>query len=637
MMDTNVYDPGPEPEEKKKRSSGWLIGCGAGALVTLCVVVFVLVGGFAGILALFGGDPAGLEVVVTTPSSQVQVGEFFEVSIELSNAGTKNINVSEIRLPNNLLENAQITGINPSGTLGMDNDDQTAYEFDLLIAPTGKEIVVFSFEAIQPADISGSIEVSVGTKMASREMRVVISSEPVVIETEETEETEEPVLGEVIPYHSVVQIIAMVDIDGELVQGWWGSGTVVSEDGLILTNAHVVLSDRYYDVEDLMVAITVAQDMPPETMFYADILQVDANLDLAVIKVRSDLNGGPPNFEALQIDPVPLGSSDALGLGDELIIIGYPSIGGETITLTRGEVSGFTAEEPYGNRAFIKTSASISGGNSGGLAATPQGEIIGVPTQLGSGDEEVEYVDCRRLADTNRDGTIDENDSCVPTGGFINAIRPITLAQPLIDAAMAGQVDIEEEVGGDEEEEFDPSGSVIFSDDFSNNANDWAVGSSENGGIDIVNGQLTIDVYVDGYYFWTYLSGTYDRKDLVTHTQVLNPVGDGDYGFVCGVLDDDNFTALEISEDGYYIIWKYENGEYISLVDWSYSEMVAAGGAFKMAAYCGPDRLALAVNDVLLADTYDPNYVAGSVGLITGTYENPNLSVGFDDFFILEP
>jgi len=634
-MDTNYYDPGPEPEEKKK-SRGWLIGCGAGALVTLCVVAFILVGGFAGLLALFG-DPKGLEIDITTPSSSVEVGETFDLSIELSNVGTKNLTITEIQLPNKLLSNALVRGVTHSGSIGLDYGDQTGYEFDLAIAPTGKEIVVFSFEALQPGDISGSVDVSVGTKMTSQDLRVVISSAPEVIETEEIEETEEPVLGEVIPYRSVVQIIALVDIDGEFVQGWWGSGTVVSEDGLILTNAHVVLSDRYYDVEDLMVAITVAQDLPPEPMFYADILQVDANLDLAVIKVRSDLNGGTPNFEALEIDPVPLGSSDALQLGDELIIIGYPSIGGETITLTRGEVSGFTAEEPYGNRAFIKTSATISGGNSGGLAATPQGEIIGVPTKLGSGDEEVEYVDCRRLADTNRDGTIDENDSCVPTGGFINAIRPITLAQPLIDAAKAGEVAIEEEMGGEEEEEFDPSGSVIFSDDFSNNANDWPVGSSENGGIDVVNGQLTIDVNVDSYYFWTYLADTYDRKDLVTHTQVLNPVGDGDYGFVCGVLDYDNFTALEISEDGYYIIWKYENGEYISLVDWSYSEMIAAGGAFKIAAYCGPDRLALAVNDVLLADTYDPNYVAGSVGLIAGTYENPNLSVGFDDFYILEP
>ena len=78
-MDANYYDPGPEPEEKKK-SRGWLIGCGAGALVTLCVVVFVLVGGFAGIMALFG-DPKGLEVGITTPPSSVEVGETFDLSM----------------------------------------------------------------------------------------------------------------------------------------------------------------------------------------------------------------------------------------------------------------------------------------------------------------------------------------------------------------------------------------------------------------------------------------------------------------------------------------------------------------------------------------------------------------------------
>jgi len=635
-METNYYDPDPEPTEKKK-SRGWLIGCGAGALVTLCVVAFVLVGGFAGLMALFGGEPAGLVMDVAVPSSQVEVGENFDISIELSNEGTKNINVSEIQLPNDLLANTLVTGVTHAGTIGFDYGEQTAYEFDLSIAPTGKETVVFSFEALQQGDVSGSIDVTVGTKTAARDFRVVISSAPVVIETEEPEETEEPILGEVIPYHSVVQIIALVNIDGELVQGWWGSGTVVSEDGLILTNAHVVMSDRYYDVEDLMVAITVAQDLPPEPTFYADVMQVDAALDLAVIKVRSDLNGGPPNFESLEIEPVPLGSSDALQLGDELIIIGYPSIGGQTITLTRGEVSGFTAEEPYGNRAFIKTSASISGGNSGGLAATPQGEIVGVPTQLGSGDEEVEYVDCRRLADTNRDGTVDENDSCVPTGGFINAIRPITLAQPLIDAADAGQVTIDEEQGGGSEEEYDPSGSVVFSDDFVDNTNDWWVGSDQDGFIEISNSQMIFELNLESYIFWNTPAGTYDRKDMVTHPQVLKSTGDGEYGFICGLQDESNYTILEISEDGYYIIWKKENGEYLALFDWAYSEMIAAGGVTKLAAYCGPDRLALAANDVLLAETYDPNYVAGSYGLMVGTYENANFSVGFEDFIILEP
>jgi len=643
-MANYIYDP--DIDVGKKRPSKLLIGCGAGIVVTICVVLFVVIGGFAGFMALFGGEPKGLEVTVTAPTTQIFEGEVFEISLDLYNTGDQNITISEVQLPNELLVNALLTDISPQGTLGMDYGDQTAVEMDLAIAPTGMQKVVLNFEALQAADISGSIDVLVGSKTASREMRLVISPAAVVIEPEETEEiieteeikeTEEPIIGEVIPYRSVVQIVAQVEIDGELVEGWWGSGTVLTDDGLILTNAHVVNSDRYYDVVDLVVAITFTQDAPPVQSFYADVLQLDANLDLAVIKVRSDLNGDPPNFESLGIEPVPLGNSNLLELGDELVIIGYPSIGGDTITLTRGEVSGFTAEEPYGNRAFIKTSASISGGNSGGLAATPQGEIIGIPTKLGSGDEEVEFVDCRRLADTNRDGVIDEYDNCVPTGGFINAIRPISLAEPMIVAALGGDITIVEEQGGEEIEEYDPGDNVVLYDDFVDNRNDWGMLEYDEGKIEIIDEQLIIGVTIPEYYFWTVLPGTYDEKDLVTYTNVLNSAGDGDYGFVCGVVDEDNFTALEIAEDGYYSIWKLAGGEFVSLVDWSYSEMIASGNSFKLAVYCGPDRLAMAVNDVLLADTYDPDYTAGAVGVIAGTFENSNLRIGFDEFYILQP
>ena len=117
-MDANYYDPDPEPEEKKKKPSGGLIGCGAGALITMCVVIFVVLGGFAGIWALFGGEPEGLELAVTTPYSQVQAGENFEISIDLSNTGKKNIDISEIQLPNNLLANARITRVTPTGVEG---------------------------------------------------------------------------------------------------------------------------------------------------------------------------------------------------------------------------------------------------------------------------------------------------------------------------------------------------------------------------------------------------------------------------------------------------------------------------------------------------------------------------------------
>ncbi len=627
---TTYYDD--EQSGKKKRRTRWLIGCSVSAVAIVCLVLFLAFGGVAGLLALFGGDPEGLLVEVQTPSSQVSVGDTFKIAINLKNDGKQNITINEIQLPNDLLTVALVTDVEPAGEQGLDYGDQTAFELDLTIAPTGQESVVFTFQALAAGDVNGDLDVIVGTKTKNTPIRIVVST-TAVANGGDGEET----LGDVIPFRSVVQIIAIVDIEGDHVEGWTGSGTIISDDGLILTNAHVVLSDRYYDVIDLVVSITTAEDQPPEPMFYADVLQADANLDLAVIKIRSDLQGAAANFSALGIQPVPLGNSDSLQLGDEIVIIGYPGIGGETITLTRGEVSGFTAEEPYGNRAFIKTSATIAGGNSGGLAATAQGEIIGVPTQVGSGDIEDMVVDCRPLADTNRDGYIDDSDNCVPTGGFINALRPIDLALPMIEAAHAGEVAIEEGTDGMSQEEYDPEGNVVLSDDFSDNSNDWYVGDSSDGFVDITGGKLVIDVYTESYIVWSDLPNTYNNLLMVVTAQVLNPVGDGDFGFICGMQDADNFTALEVSEDGYYTIWKYEDNEFVSLVDWNYSELVAQSTSFALAAYCGPDGLFLAIDNTILAEVVDPNYRPGRAGLLAGCYQNPNIRLGFDNFIIYQP
>lgn len=623
-------------ENGQGKPKSWLIGCGAALLVLLCIISFIGIGGIAGLVSFLSGEPVGLNVSVASPSSEVAVGEAFEIRITLSNAGSRNLTVSEIRLPNDLLANSNIISITPAGIGSEVYDGYAAYQYDLVIAPAGQETVVFAFEAFQAAKISGDIDIEVGRELVSSSLELVIAQQVAV--TEEVEPTVEEILGDIIPYRSVVQIIAIVEVEGERFEGWTGSGTIISEDGLILTNAHVVLSERYYEVVDLVIAITTAQDLPPEKRFYADVIQADSNLDLAVIKIRSDLNDRPVNFSTLGIEPVPLGNSDDLKLGDEIIIIGYPGIGGETITLTRGEVSGFTAEEPYGNRAYIKTSATIAGGNSGGLAATENGEIIGVPTQVGSGDLEDNVVDCRPLADTNRDGVIDDGDNCVPTGGFINALRPIRLALPLIDASAAGEVSIIGNVEPEEHGEFEPEGNVILSEVFSSNINNWSLFSDDDGFVDILNDQMVFEINAERLIYWSFLPGNYDEIIMVAEPEVIKSVGDGDFGFICGYVNAENFTALEISEDGYYSVWKYKDNEYLSLVEWSYSDVIGdTGGPLTLAAYCGRNRLALAVNDTLLVDTVDPNYRAGRVGLVAGCWDSPGFRLGFENFSILKP
>lgn len=232
---------------------------------------------------------------------------------------------------------------------------------------------------------------------------------------------------------SVVEVWALSNGDPV----WHGSGTFITEDGMILTNAHVV-DTRYDEYDELGVAITTATDEPPVLQYHADILAVDYVLDLAIIQITAGLDGSPVNetFPA-----VALADSDDVEIGDPIRILGYPGIGGETITFTNGSVSGFTSDRALGNRAWIKTDAVIAGGNSGGLAINADGQAIGVPTVVGSGAgaDTGGVVDCRVLADTNGDGFLDDRDNCVPVGGFINGVRPVNLARDMLAAVFAGE------------------------------------------------------------------------------------------------------------------------------------------------------------------------------------------------------
>lgn len=251
-----------------------------------------------------------------------------------------------------------------------------------------------------------------------------------------------PTLSRADLIKATIQIYALFDINGKLTPRYNGSGTIISPTGLILTNAHVAspASQGEPDMEPDVLAIGLIdqEEKPPIFLYIAKVKAVDGYLDLAVIQITTTLDGADVNPNSLNLPYVPVGNSDDLHVGDHINIFGYPGIGGETITFTDGNVSGFTAEESIGDRAWIKTDATIAGGNSGGLAANDSGSIIGVPT-LASAGTGGETTDCRVIQDTNGDGTVDSKDTCIPIGGFINAIRPVNLAQPLIQAAQSGR------------------------------------------------------------------------------------------------------------------------------------------------------------------------------------------------------
>ncbi len=241
---------------------------------------------------------------------------------------------------------------------------------------------------------------------------------------------------------ATVQIYGLVTMNGQLSPIYSGSGTIISASGLILTNAHVASPASQGDTSDepdaLAIGVMDKEDRPPVFLYYANVQAVDGYLDLAVIQITSTMDGAYVDPGSLNLPYVQLGNSDDLHVGDHIDIFGFPGIGGDTITFTDGNVSGFTSEDGIGDRAWIKTDATFAGGNSGGLAANDAGYIIGVPTIASSGSDG-NITDCRVVQDTNGDGQLDSGDTCIPIGGFINGLRPINLAMPLIKAAQSGQ------------------------------------------------------------------------------------------------------------------------------------------------------------------------------------------------------
>ena len=238
--------------------------------------------------------------------------------------------------------------------------------------------------------------------------------------------------------HSVVQIVAMREgFMGGMTSAWTGSGTIVHPQGIILTNCHVAnpraMGMSSPPADRLGISITESSDRAPALSYFAQVVAYNADLDLAVMRITHDVKGRP--VKRLKLPCVTLGDSDEMDLGDKISIFGYPGIGGETVTYTAGNVAGFSGEKGVrAPRAWIKTDATIAGGNSGGTAVNQHGRLIGIPTQAAAGSG-VTPVDARPVLDTNKDGRIDQRDTPMAIGGFINGLRPVNLAISLLEKA----------------------------------------------------------------------------------------------------------------------------------------------------------------------------------------------------------
>tara|TARA_Y100000590_G_scaffold26684_1_gene30038 strand:+ start:237 stop:1643 length:1407 start_codon:yes stop_codon:yes gene_type:complete len=139
-----------------------------------------------------------------------------------------------------------------------------------------------------------------------------------------------------------------------------GSGFIIDENGIVITNNHVIQG-----AEDIVVRVNGDMD------FKAKVLGADPGMDLAVLQIESDE----------KFKPVKFGNSDNARIGDWVIAIGNPFGLGGTVTAgiisARNRSIGLSRYEDY-----IQTDASINQGNSGGPLFNMNGDVVGINTAI---------------------------------------------------------------------------------------------------------------------------------------------------------------------------------------------------------------------------------------------------------------
>ena len=168
---------------------------------------------------------------------------------------------------------------------------------------------------------------------------------------------------------SSVVVVKTAEREASSLSGWLlgstglGSGVLISEDGKLLTAAHVVQTADRVTVEFIG-----GEQIP------ARVVSSEPNADVALLQLESVPAG---------VEPARLGDSDKVEVGDEVFVVGAPY--GLSHTLSSGHISGRILDPSLGVRPgceYLQTDAAINRGNSGGPIFNMDGEVIGIASRI---------------------------------------------------------------------------------------------------------------------------------------------------------------------------------------------------------------------------------------------------------------
>jgi hypothetical protein len=402
---------------------------------------------------------------------------------------------------------------------------------------------------------------------------------------------------------STVLILALDRNDDVLSRG---SGALIAENGLVLTNYHVIADNRRRDGR---VMILVPNQPTPSqledfTPYLGLILSERSNpdADLALVQIDQTFDAEPlpadTTFPALT-----LGDSTGLSVDEEIHILGYPRIGGGATLITiPGQIIGMNKENGL---PWLLTNATIASGNSGGVVLNQAGELVAIPTMTANDER---------------------------SGNTIGYLRPIQLAYPLIN---------------DDTNPTATNDRIFCADDFTSNKNGWPLGFDEDDLL-ISETVLTGGVYQKFVHFqqdaytWANAPDCEVKHFYLQVDATVRHVSDTDTGIVLLLRnrerqDDNDHYRVIFYLDRSFELDVYHEGEWQTLQERTNNRQLtlADGETHQLGVLLVGGQLTVYVNGQEIASVFDETLTGtGGVGLGLVGNTDQEIEVAFDNFVV---
>jgi hypothetical protein len=187
---------------------------------------------------------------------------------------------------------------------------------------------------------------------------------------------------------------------------------------------------------------------------------------------------------------------------------------------------------------------------------------------------------------------------------------------------------------------FTPTPDYLFFDDFEDDGSGWLEDEDESVLRGYSDGAYRILIKEADIFAWARLPNDETYSDVRIEVDAMRVDGpdQNEFGVMCRYQDNSNFYALEVTSDGYALIFKYEDGDYTGLSSEYFEEVdgINPDDWNKIVAVCDGENLELYANDELVASAVDDTFGDGEIALVAGDFDDGGADIIFDNLYVRE-